>query len=820
MTRGPHHAAALLGVVLSACHRAGPGPADALRSAYAELERGHLEAAHRLGADERARALSRGDAARAWALQVLEAEVLLARRDAQGALRLLDGPVAPGASAEAEVRALMVRGFAECEVQSHQKGGDDRATPLFAAAEERAAGVPVPGLLAEVVLRRGTCALEREQTADAERLFRQAFAAAQAAGSRRLEAHAAGSLGLARLRTARYDDAADWIERSLALSAGESVDMKLLGNLGWCYQTLGETEKALPLLLKAEEIARRDGYSEDLEIILFHLGNVHVQQGEVDAARRAFEDALKIALRIHHPDDAQELLELLQTLALRQGDTAGARDYARELAALAAPGAPEPPPSPVEAELSVAQGDVGRALQIYRRLAADRTAPDLRWRALAGIASLELRRGRDQEAERAFRQAAEAIEAMRAGLKQDTFDFLLFSSLNEFYGRYAAFLVDRGRAAEALALVDRSRGRVLWERLGPRAAAPPSARFEESARAARGVLLSYWVGQRSFLWVVTPRSTEVFELPSADVLRAKVERFQALVLRSRDPLDPVAPEAVELYRILLAPAAPRIPRGARVIVVPDGPLHQLSFDTLVVPGPVPHYWIEDVVSLRTPSLGLLRAPRDPGLRADRGLLMLGDPVPADAAFPALPNAARELAEVRRHFPSAGARVMSGAEATPSAYAAADPERYRYIHFAAHVTSHEEQPLESAVVLSPEAAGYKLYAHEIVTRPVRAEMVTLSACRGAGARSYRGEGLVGFAWAFLRAGAHHVVAGLWDVEDASTSSLMGDLYAGLAAGAGPAEALREARLSLLRSPGPYRKPLYWGPFVLYAQQQGR
>ena len=45
----------------------------------------------------------------------------------------------------------------------------------------------------------------------------------------------------------------------------------------------------------------------------------------------------------------------------------------------------------------------------------------------------------------------------------------------------------------------------------------------------------------------------------------------------------------------------------------------------------------------------------------------------------------------------------------------------------------------------------------------------------GRRAYSGEGLVGLAWAFLRAGAHNVIAGLWEVTDASTEQLMDRFY---------------------------------------------
>jgi CHAT domain-containing protein len=94
------------------------------------------------------------------------------------------------------------------------------------------------------------------------------------------------------------------------------------------------------------------------------------------------------------------------------------------------------------------------------------------------------------------------------------------------------------------------------------------------------------------------------------------------------------------------------------------------------------------------------------------------------------------------------------------------------------------------------------------------LVTISACRSAGERAYSGEGLVGFAWAFLRAGSRRVVAGLWDVDDRSTATLMDRFYAGLATGAPPARALREAKLALMKSGANYGKPYYWAAFQMF------
>jgi CHAT domain-containing protein len=93
-------------------------------------------------------------------------------------------------------------------------------------------------------------------------------------------------------------------------------------------------------------------------------------------------------------------------------------------------------------------------------------------------------------------------------------------------------------------------------------------------------------------------------------------------------------------------------------------------------------------------------------------------------------------------------------------------------------------------------------------------VTVSACRSAGERTFSGEGLVGFAWAFLRGGARRVIAGLWDVDDRSTAELMDLLYGRLADGAPAGQALREAKLSILRKGGSTAQPYYWAPFELF------
>ena len=194
---------------------------------------------------------------------------------------------------------------------------------------------------------------------------------------------------------------------------------------------------------------------------------------------------------------------------------------------------------------------------------------------------------------------------------------------------------------------------------------------------------------------------------------------------------------------------------------------------------------------------------------------MGDALEASPDFPPLPQAGKEVGLVQSHFAADRRTVFTGAQAVPSQFLSGKPEAFSYLHFATHGTASTIRPLESAVILSPEGGTYKLYARDVVQHPGHAYLVTISACNGAGMKTYAGEGLVGLAWAFLRAGAHNVIAGLWEVSNASTPQLMDELYEGLHEGKDPASALRAAKLRLVHSAGNYRRPFYWAPFQLYA-----
>src|SRR5205814_4011034 len=332
-------------------------------------------------------------------------------------------------------------------------------------------------------------------------------------------------------------------------------------------------------------------------------------------------------------------------------------------------------------------------------------------------------------------------------------------------------------------------------------------------------LIFYWIEQdNSYLWAITSAKTTYFRLPDTSEVRPLVKSYRKALLGMGDAQNAGGTEGRQLYAILVQPARNMIPPGSRVMVLPSETLYGLNFETLIVPGPQPHFWIEDVILATASSLSLLASGSNRAPPKEKNLLLVGDALPVPEFGP-LPQAPAEMQTIQQYFPEPRRATLRGPQATPDAYLSSEPGRYTYVHFVAHGTASRARPLESAVILSKESSGdiYNLYARDIVKHRLNANLVTISACNGSGTRAYSGEGLVGLSWAFLRAGAHNVIGALWEVSDASTPQLMHALYRELSQGKDPATALRDAKLSLLHSSDPdtvFRKPFYWATFQIY------
>jgi CHAT domain-containing protein len=795
-------------------------PEIALETIRQETRRGDLGGALR-DVDAAYAKYKHGNPEWAALFRVQKAHILVLRGSYAEALRLLDEVPPPSlANSEAAIRRKMVQGIALEYSQRFEEAERSLTEAAGLAATYR------PDLLGDICQARGNLELAQKKYPQASATFHQALALSRQYHLPYLEANATGSLGYLAMWQEHYDEAIEWfkiaLQKSQALGTEYTI-AKTLGNIGWNYSVVGDFESAEDTLKEAEKASIKAGLLGDQVRWLNALSDVYFQQHRYDIASPTSEEALLLARRVGDNRDITTCLNSASDIALATGHSDVARKYNREALGIEQAGLDQfgiASSTVIAARIAAGKRQFAEAEATFRRILADPSIETaLKWEAHARLAEVYAAEHQPVKAEHEFGLAIRTVQRARDSVHRDEFRVSFLSSAIQFYDAYINFLIGQRRPLDALKIADVSRAQTLEEGLSSkdegqtqRAAIDP----QDIARRMNATLLFYWVGEeRSHLWVITSTKISLFPLPG----RAEIDGAEKSYIESftdpRDPLETGNADAKKLYTTLIQPTEKLILKNSRVVVLPDGNLNSLNFETLIVPGEKPHYWIEDVTLLTANSLSLLSRASLSAPPKNASLFLVADAVSASPDFPPLPQAGKEVSLVEKYFPEERRFVLTGAQATASRFLSSKPEEFVYLHFATHGTASTARPLESAVILSPEGDYYKLYARDIVQHPLHAYLVTISACNGAGMRTYAGEGLVGLAWAFLRAGAHNVIAGLWEVSNASTPQLMDELYKGLHEGKDPATALRSAKLTLVHSSGNYRKPFYWAPFQLYA-----
>jgi CHAT domain-containing protein/tetratricopeptide (TPR) repeat protein len=731
-------------------------------------------------------------------------------------------------------------------------------------------------------------AIDRGNFALAEEYLRSALARFEAFAPESLDvATVLHNLGISARDRFDLAEAAVFFERSLAIrqkrvpgSAAEAQSLSSLASVLRAGNRLGEAESFARRALALRERAAPE--SPDIAISLAFLGEIAARRGDFRAAAALGGQALAIQRKAALGTLFEgEILELLGSISAAERRWGEAEGYLRRSLAIQRRLAPK---SYREAEVldrlgllawesgrageaeewmtaavDSLEAQIGRiggsdesrsafqtgAARIYRNLISVQAG---RGKPAAALYTLERSRARSlltMITERDLILSADVPEPLLARQR------LLDRDYEKTQAEISRTDPRRGEELDAL-LVRlsslRSERSALVDRItqaSPRYASLRYPRPLDLAGIRRAldpgtVWLSYCVTRvEAFLFVVSPEDVRVFKLPAtASTLGEEVATFRSLLLRGKDGGD--VEEALlvrgrKLYDLLVAPAAPWIDRSERVLISPDGPLHNLPFSALVRPGP-PSFVLEwkplrTVVSA-TLYAELGRGRREAG-RAGGPLVVFADP-----RYRPVSDAAGEPGEspLRRYhhglppLPAAREEVRAlaslyGGDAVTYVGAAATERRVkslgaapRYIHFACHSLLDRRFPLDSALALSVPAVADQddnglLQAWEIFERlRIDADLVTLSACETGLGRDAAGEGLIGLTRAFQYAGARSIVASLWAVSDRSTAELMARFYALLRAGRPKDVALQTAQRELLRSRD-FAHPYHWAAFEL-------
>jgi CHAT domain-containing protein len=814
----------------TACRRSETERAETQYSQIEELFlHGELDSAL-VKANQAMREMSRPPWAARFRVQAAKIRQVQGQNDE--VIRLLDHDWVPAtADPNLTVERLTVLSLAFA-----RQGNAQRAGQAIADAEAICNGTPsvTPFVKAELLAAQARFALEEERFPTAQALFRKSLEAARAGGNQFFEATALLNLSVIDLQEDHYEDALEQADAATAVAksiGAHQLISRSLGNAGWAYYETGDYQRALASFNDAANSAASRGSTLDEEHWLDTAGMSEARLGNFDAARERYNRASALAQSLKNTSEISQVDQALASLLLHTSRPEQAEKYINEAKAIAEQAGDAfdiQLGNLLAAQLLAQRGNLTQAKTLLLNVEQQsRQFPTTHVNTQHTLAQVCDKAGDHKGAETWFQRSIATYHSQRSELRTDDARLPFSQNGHDLYMDYVDYLVRNHRTDEALDVIDQGRAETLAEGLGLEnkdgtLSRPLHVSLRTLARQSHAVILVYAMSQQaSYLWAANGKESGFYTLPDRTSILAAVANHRRAVLAARDLVTEQHPAARDLYDMLVKPAEDLIHHGDRVFIVAGG-INGLNFETLLTSGQSSHYWIEDVAITHLASVRLLASAhrqlpmRGSATRQGR-LLVIGNPVYSGQQYTALPNAAAEVSDVVSHFPDKARTVLTGMDASPDAYIRSDPSRFEYIHFVSHATASRLVPLDSAVILSargtPDSA--KLYARDILSKPLHAELVTISACQGSGVRVYAGEGLVGLAWAFLRAGSRNVIGALWDVSDASTPELMGHLYDGIAAGKSPDVALRSAKLDMLHSRGVFRKPIYWGAFQLYS-----
>lgn len=672
----------------------------------------------------------------------------------------------------------------------------------------------------ETLYNMGNLYFEQGEYEEALACYNRALTMHALANDRRSEAGTLYAVGLSTYKISGKNAALDYFYQAINISKklGNRLDeAEMLHNLGLVFIEMEDYYRAKGCFLQALSIRREIGNREGERDTLTEIGNIFFKLEDYGGAYDYYKKAIEIVERVR--SDLKNELYKTDYLGER------IRCYENIIVSLYA--------------LHNQAKDKGydREAFLFAERSKARGLLDLLTESSAGLTGAidpELL----LEEKRLERKYSEVNTALQLELARPESDEPYYKRRTVKLAGYLDTLEKR---------LSRQRLRIIRE--NPRYAqlrypkAVPIEKVQESLLKEGMVQIEYKMTDTAlYAWCITADESRFYRMAITK------EELRDRVLALRNCFTGIIeeeffyPRSYELFELLLKPILEDLKGIDSLLIVPDGILHYLPFETLVTKAGEAELGYRELSYLikrykiryspsSTVAYNLLDKEKK---RPVRELFAMGDPVFLESSrygedesiklrggsFRRLLFSGEEVKKIGSLFdePSLFIREKATEEELK---AAGRLEEYRYIHLAAHGILNENNPQLSGIVLSqdydPQEDGF-LQTREIFNLKLSADLVVLSACRTGMGKIVDGEGIVGLTRAWMYAGTESLVVSLWSVNDRSTSYLMEEFYKNIRYEQDFSRALRGAKLNLIeQGPPAYSNPYFWAGFVLLGKE---
>jgi CHAT domain-containing protein/tetratricopeptide (TPR) repeat protein len=722
-----------------------------------------------------------------------------------------------------------------------------------------------------------------------------AIKVAQELGDRKWQNRASGEIGFSMFLEGEMTRARQRVGSALMAAIAmhdTGAQIRYLAAIGQGLVLLASYGEGLEYLAKAREIS--DGTPQAGYQFMIQEARLEAYKGlgKLDAAEQLADELIAQSRTRHKNVKETQALITASTIAIARHDEAKAIQELEEAIDLAGSGGFKRLLADAEfdlADIYRRQGDLVRAEQ-FASAAAESTQNGgeiyLLPHRLKSVAELQASRGEYQDSDATYDRADDVLDTMIGNLRSIQAKIGLITTMSEIYSEHFALVADHFKDTyKAYSVLERARGRSTTDLLmsGKPPDAPEEEQFEkqvsrfnlelsraksraqireirdktfvaeegrwtasasnpwkthswqtipleqiQQALARDTVLLEYVVAEpHSYCVVITRDGGRIISLPG----RSTVENLVRAYVNTLKTQSSDLRQGRELYSMLLGSIS-EADKKSRLIIVPDGCLHLLPFDSLV--DRAGRYVVYTKTMLYAPSASayyLLNLTSQVQSRNRRSLLGIGGIPYSEAAdlnrlvmlrgygskpLPTLPGSKEEVLAAKAAFRDSADTLLTGFDATESAFKRSSLAQRAVIHMAVHGIADEKNSQRAALILLGDSKSDEdgiLEANEIIPLQMNADLVVLSACDTAVGRLQGEEGISNLSRAFLLAGSRTVVSTLWNVDDTAALYVMKRFYLHLREGKPTADALTMAKRDLLKTYTGHAIPYYWASYKL-------
>jgi CHAT domain-containing protein len=348
------------------------------------------------------------------------------------------------------------------------------------------------------------------------------------------------------------------------------------------------------------------------------------------------------------------------------------------------------------------------------------------------------------------------------------------------------------------------------------------------------VIRYIYIDDQLYVFTIDNKTIAVYDLNTEalnDLLKAKSKENESFNTNFELHYD--------LYKVLWQPFSNAI-SAKRVIIVPDGDLFNLSFETLSTRS-VNSYKALIENSLLNQyhisynySLLLIDKHKSPKFFEDNFVAFtpefndqmksnyrtaITDSVFLDKTYlTLLPQPfSKDLAQ-------SSSRIFNGTsfanENASKQVFTKQAKEHKIIHIGTHAESNNVSPELSRLIFAKNvndtlsSEDNSLYTYEIYNQNLSSNLAILTACETGKPTYQAGEGMISLAHAFNYAGSESILTSLWKIDEKSSAEIIEHFYSYLKEGLPKDEALQKAKLDYLNSAkGRTLAPQYWAGLIL-------